>query len=59
MSATQTDARPRRALPQLMTMTDGAAERLRALYAKGQEGMLLRIGVKTIVTEALQDELRY
>lgn len=47
MSATQTDARPRRALPQLMTMTDAAAERLSALYAKGQEGMLLRIGVKT------------
>jgi iron-sulfur cluster assembly protein len=30
-----------------MRLTDAAAERLRALYAKGQEGMLLRIGVST------------
>lgn len=47
MSATQTAARPRRALPQLMTMTDAAAARLRGLYAKGQAGMLLRISVNT------------
>ena len=37
----------RRALPPLMALTDAAAERLRALYAKGQEGKLLRIGVNT------------
>lgn len=47
MSATQTAARPRRALPQLMTMTDAAAARLCGLYAKGQAGMLLRISVNT------------
>ena len=47
MSATQTATRPRRALPQLMTLTDAAAERLRSLYAKGQQGMLLRISVNT------------
>jgi iron-sulfur cluster assembly protein len=47
MSATQTAARPRRALPQLMTLTDTAAERLRGLYARGQQGMLLRISVNT------------
>jgi len=47
MSATQTAARPRRALPQLMTLTDAAADRLRSLYAKGQQGMLLRISVNT------------
>ncbi len=47
MSATQTAARPRRALPQLMTLTESAAERLRSLYAKGQQGMLLRISVNT------------
>jgi len=47
MSATQTAVRPRRALPQLMTLTDAAAERLRSLYAKGQQGMLLRISVNT------------
>ena len=48
--ATTTDApapRPKRALPPLMQLTDAAAERLRALYAAGEEGRLLRIGVKT------------
>ena len=39
--------RPKRALPPLMQLTDAAAERLRALYAAGDEGKLLRIGVKT------------
>jgi iron-sulfur cluster assembly protein len=43
--------RPRRELPPLMALTDGAAERLRALYAKGAEngeaGKLLRISVNT------------
>ena len=40
-------AKPRRALPQLMSLTDGAAERLRRLYASGQHGKTLRIGVGT------------
>ena len=39
--------RPKRALPPLMQLTDAAAERLRALYASGGEGKLLRIGVST------------
>lgn len=49
MSETSTNAtaRPRRPLPQLMSMTDAAADRLRGLYAGGQQGMLLRIAVKT------------
>jgi iron-sulfur cluster assembly protein len=47
MSTTETQSRPARALPPLMTLSDAAAERLRALYAKGQEGMLLRIAVAT------------
>jgi len=47
MSTTTVTPRKTRALPPLMTLTDGAAERLRALYAKGEEGKLLRIGVKT------------
>jgi iron-sulfur cluster assembly protein len=47
MSNTQTQARPRRALPPLMQLSDAAAERLGWLYAKGQRGMLLRIGVST------------
>jgi iron-sulfur cluster assembly protein len=48
MSTTTIEAgRPRRPLPQLMTLTDAAAERLRALYASGQQGRTLRIGVGT------------
>ncbi len=47
MRAIQTAARPRRALPPLMSLTDAAADRLRSLYAKGQAGMLLRISVGT------------
>ncbi len=39
--------RPKRALPPLMQLTEAAAERLRALYAAGEEGKLLRIAVKT------------
>ena len=47
MSATQTTAKPRRALPPLMRLTDAAAARLQQLYSKGQEGMLLHINVGT------------
>jgi iron-sulfur cluster assembly protein len=52
MSASQTPtqptiAKPRRALPPLMRLTDAAAERLSRLYASGQSGMLLRISVNT------------
>jgi iron-sulfur cluster assembly protein len=36
-----------RALPPLMQLSDAAAERLRALYAKGEAGRQLRISVKT------------
>jgi iron-sulfur cluster assembly protein len=43
------EAKPaRRALPPLMALTDGAAERLRALYAKGEPGKFLpAVRVKT------------
>ena len=47
MSTTTTAPRKTRALPPLMTLTDAAAERLRGLYSKGEQGKLLRIGVKT------------
>jgi len=47
MSTTTAAPRARRALPPLMRLTDGAAERLHALYAAGEQGKLLRIGVKT------------
>jgi iron-sulfur cluster assembly protein len=46
MSETQVSARPKRALPPLMSLSDKAAERLRALYAGG-DGRLLRISVST------------
>jgi iron-sulfur cluster assembly protein len=39
-------ARPKRALPPLMQLSEAAAERLRGLYAKGQEGKTLRVAVK-------------
>ena len=49
MSTTTTTptTRARRALPPLMALTDAAAERLRALYSRGQTGKTLRIGVGT------------
>lgn len=46
MSTIRTESAPtRRSLPPLMQLTDAAAERLRTLYAKGEQGKLLRIGV--------------
>jgi iron-sulfur cluster assembly protein len=47
MSTTQTAPKKPRALPPLMRLTEGAAERLRKLYSTGREGMLLRISVGT------------
>ena len=47
MSTSTTAPRPARALPPLMQVSDTAAERLRALYAGGQEGKLLRVAVST------------
>ncbi|MBR0656421.1 HesB/IscA family protein [Plastoroseomonas arctica] len=47
MSTTAEAPRIRRALPPLMSLSDGAAERLRALYAKGEQGKLLRVAVST------------
>jgi len=47
MSISTTTVRPKRALPPLMTLTDAAAERLRALYSKGEDGKKLRISVNT------------
>lgn len=47
MTQLETASRPRRALPPLMALTDAAADRLRALYATGQEGKLLRVALST------------
>ncbi len=42
-----TTRKPARALPPLMQLTEAAAERLRRLYEAGEQGKLLRIGVRT------------
>lgn len=47
MSTTTATPRVKRELPPLMSLSEGAAERLRALYAKAEAGKLLHIGVKT------------
>jgi iron-sulfur cluster assembly protein len=60
MSTTTTPpARPKRALPPLMALTEAAAERLRMLYAAGEEGRLLRIGVKTKGCSGLSYDLSW
>ena len=46
-TSTHAPARPKRALPPLMQLTDAAAERLRRLYDAGEKSKLLRIGVRT------------
>jgi iron-sulfur cluster assembly protein len=47
MNQMSTSTATRRPLPPLMAVTEAAADRLRALYAKGREGMLLRVSVST------------
>ena len=47
MSDLQTTARPRRALPPLMALTDAAADRLKSLYTQAHQGELLRIALST------------
>jgi iron-sulfur cluster assembly protein len=51
--------RARRALPPLMQLTDAAAERLSKLYASGEQGRLLRIGVKTKGCSGLSYDLTW
>jgi iron-sulfur cluster assembly protein len=58
-TTTQPPARARRALPPLMQLTEGAAERLRSLYAAGEQGKLLRIGVKTKGCSGLSYDLSW
>ncbi|WP_137124887.1 iron-sulfur cluster assembly accessory protein [Roseomonas sp. HF4] len=59
MSTTTEAPRSRRALPPLMGLTDAAADRLRALYAKGEHGKLLRIAVKTKGCSGLSYDLSW
>ena len=58
-TTTQPPARARRALPPLMQLTEGAAERLRRLYAAGEQDKLLRIGVKTKGCSGLSYDLTW
>jgi iron-sulfur cluster assembly protein len=55
----ETTVRPRRPLPPLMSLTDTAADRLRALYAKGEQGKQLRIGVRTRGCSGLSYDLTW
>ncbi len=47
MSTTSIEPKTRRSLPPLMSLTDAAADRLRLLYAEGEQGKLLRVAVRT------------
>ncbi|RAI58980.1 HesB/IscA family protein [Roseicella frigidaeris] len=58
-TTTMSPGRPRRALPPLMQLTDAAAERLRALYAGGEAGRLLRVSVKTKGCSGLSYDLSW
>lgn len=59
MSTTTDAPRKTRELPPLLSLSEGAAERLRALYAKGEAGKLLRIGVKTKGCSGLAYDLTF
>jgi iron-sulfur cluster assembly protein len=50
---------PRRALPPLMRLSDAAAERLRALYAKPNARKFIRIAVKTKGCSGLSYDLSF
>jgi iron-sulfur cluster assembly protein len=59
MSTTTTEAKPRRALPPLMQLTDAAAARLSALYEGGEAGKLLRIAVSTKGCSGMSYEMNW
>lgn len=59
MSTTIDAPKPKRALPPLMQLSDTAAERLAGLYAKGEQGRLLRIAVSTKGCSGLSYDLSW
>lgn len=59
MSTTIDTPKPKRALPPLMQLSDTAAERLTGLYAKGEQGRLLRIAVSTKGCSGLSYDLSW
>ena len=56
---TTTPAKPRRALPPLMQLTEAAATRLAELYAGGEQGKLLRIAVSTKGCSGMSYEMNW
>ncbi|HZF77730.1 MAG TPA: iron-sulfur cluster assembly accessory protein [Acetobacteraceae bacterium] len=58
-TTTDTPARPKRALPPLMQLSDEAAQRLSTLYAEGEQGRLLRIAVRTKGCSGLSYDLSW
>ncbi len=58
-TTTTTTAKPRRALPPLMQLTEAAASRLAALYAGGEAGKLLRISVSTKGCSGMSYEMNW
>ena len=58
-TTTAAPARPKRALPPLMQLSDTAAERLRGLYEKGEQGKKLRIAVRTKGCSGLSYDLSW
>jgi iron-sulfur cluster assembly protein len=59
MSTATAGTKPARSLPPLMRLTDAAAERVRALYARPGAKTFLRIGVKTKGCSGLSYEMSY
>jgi iron-sulfur cluster assembly protein len=53
------DSKPARTAPPLMRLSDAAAERLRTLYAQGEQGKLLRVSVKTKGCSGLSYDLSW
>ena len=51
--------RPRRPLPPLLTLTDGAIERLRKLYGSSHQGQILRITVSTKGCSGMSYEMEF
>ena len=59
MSTTTTEPKTRRALPQLMQLTEAAAEQLKALYEGGEAGKLLRIAISTKGCSGMSYEMEW
>ena len=59
MSEQIAPVRPRRPLPPLLTLTDGAIERLRKLYGSSHQGQILRITVSTKGCSGMSYEMEF